>query len=71
MTSIFYEPQDGGLCRKHALNGYFGYSKITTEIFNKYIREYDTTMQDLYNTDKKITAADFDMINGNQTTRYY
>jgi hypothetical protein len=69
MTSlIFYEPQDGGLCRKHALNAYFGSSKITTSAFNDYIKKFDEKMRELYNIHEKTSASEFDMVSGNQCT---
>lgn len=39
---MYWERQQGGLCRKHALNAYFGYEKITNEMFETYCSDFDS-----------------------------
>lgn len=41
MTLPFCEPQVGGNCRIHALNAFYGSSRINTSQFNKYTKAYD------------------------------
>ena len=63
--NIFYENQIGGLCRKHALNAFFGFNKITTNDFNNWIKLYDNYIKNHFciNT----SSSDFDIINSDQT----
>lgn len=63
--NIFYETQTGGLCRKHSLNAFFGFSKITTNDFNKWIKLYNNYTKNRFciNT----SSSDFDIINSDQT----
>ena len=44
------------MCRLHALNGYFGYEKISTNEFYKYQNEYDMIYREKFKltTCKKI-----------------
>ncbi len=66
MQNIFYEPQQGGLCRMHALNAYYGRSKITPAMFGEYQKEYDAFMRAKFNTD--VSVADYDYINSDHNT---
>ncbi len=43
MSDIFYEPQRGGLCRLHAINAFFGYSKISVSEWQDECKTYDDT----------------------------
>jgi hypothetical protein len=61
---IYYEHQSGGLCRKHAINGYFEYAKITTDIFNKYQQEYDKEYAERFNF--QSSCSTFDIITSDQ-----
>lgn len=62
---IFYETQLGGLCRMHSLNAFFGYSKISTGDFQKYIEIYDDYLKKRFNVN---TSSDsFDLTNSDQT----
>ena len=56
--NIYYERQNGGLCRMHALNGYFGYPKITESQFNVYIKEYDIEYKEKYNFESSCSLFD-------------
>ena len=38
---IFWERQEGKLCRKHSLNAYFGCAKISTPKFIEYCTQYN------------------------------
>lgn len=64
-SSIFYERQSGGLCRMHALNAFFGRSKITPDTFQKYISEYDKYLRERFNV--HTSSSLFDLINSDQT----
>lgn len=63
---IFYERQHAGMCRKHVLNAFFGYLRISTGTFNAYMKEYDEYLQDRFNT--TTSSASFDIIHSDQTT---
>jgi hypothetical protein len=70
-SSIFYEPQDGILCRKHAINAFFGYSKLSTSDFVNYCREYDEYMESIYPDKyniKRPSSQDFDPLSADQVT---
>jgi hypothetical protein len=56
--SIFFEPQSGGLCRLHSINGYFGSSKITQSEFQIYINDYDLEYKTKYNLDTSCKLFD-------------
>jgi hypothetical protein len=62
--SLFYEHQDGILCRKHAINAYFGYEKITVSDFYKFQDIYDIEYKKKFNID--ISCKDFDVISSDQ-----
>lgn len=47
-TTIYYEKQKGNLCRKHALNAYFGYNKISESDFEAYCKSYDEYIKKRY-----------------------
>jgi hypothetical protein len=64
-SGIFFERQQGGLCRMHALNAYFGYAKITPLGFNKYIAVYDDYLKTRFNI--TTSCAQFDLVNSDQT----
>jgi hypothetical protein len=55
---IYYQPQIGGLCRLHSLNGYFGKETITRQQFDNYILEYDTKYKKLYNFTSSCESFD-------------
>jgi hypothetical protein len=38
---IFYESQQGGLCRLHSINGFFGEAKLSSEQFNEFSKKMD------------------------------
>jgi hypothetical protein len=63
--SIFFEPQSGGLCRLHSINGYFGSSKITQSEFQIYVNDYDLEYKTKYNLD--ISCELFDVVSSDQT----
>ena len=60
---IFWEKQQGGLCRLHSINTFFGFHKYTPNDFSNICDEYDETNQ-LYNT--KISCKSFDLIHSDQ-----
>jgi hypothetical protein len=64
-TKIFYEHQNGGRCRIHSLNAYFGYCKITNILFDKYVMEYDIFLKKKFNT--CISSNNFDVTSCDQT----
>jgi hypothetical protein len=63
---MYYERQRGGLCRKHALNGYFGETKISTSEFNNFCVRYDRYMRERYHT--KVPCKNFDVVPSNRMT---
>jgi hypothetical protein len=64
-TGIFYENQSGGLCRMHALNAFFGYSKITENDFQRWVVIYDNYLKERFNVG--TSSAAFDLMNSDQT----
>ena len=52
--SLFYEHQDGILCRKHVINAYFGYEKITVSDFYKFQDIYDIEYKKKFNIQVKF-----------------
>ena len=63
-STPYWEKQQGGLCRMHALNAFFGEHKITSEMFEKYCDEYDKDIANRYNSN--ISSRDFDLVNSDQ-----
>lgn len=64
-NGIFYENQYGGLCRMHSINAFFGYRKITPEMFKEFIHKYDMYIKKRFNV--KTSSSDFDLVNSDQT----
>jgi hypothetical protein len=64
MKSIYYESQDGILCRKHAINAYFGYEKITVSEFYGFQNNYDSIYKKKFNID--TSCKDFDVVSSDQ-----
>lgn len=60
---IYWEKQEGNLCRKHSINAYFGCSKIETSNFNEYCNEYNKYILEKYNI--KINILDNDYVLSN------
>jgi hypothetical protein len=56
---IFWEKQDGGLCRKHSLNAYYGHKELSTDVFRNYCKEFDKFVMNKYNY--KIDTGDHDI----------
>ena len=56
---IFWERQEGKLCRKHSLNAYFGCAKISTPKFIEYCTQYNEYIYEKYNM--KINIVDNDL----------
>lgn len=46
-SNIYYEKQQGDLCRLHSINAYFGYKKLDQSDFFKYCSEYDELIKGL------------------------
>ncbi len=61
---LYRENQVGGNCRIHALNAFFQEPRITPQLFQKYIIEFDSYSRYYYNT--IINSADFDLVNSDQ-----
>lgn len=61
---IFYESQSSHLCRLHALNGYFGKSKISPQQFIQYQKEYDDEYKKKFNF--QTSCAAFDIVSSDQ-----
>lgn len=57
-NGIFYESQRGGLCRLHSINGYFGESKISTELFNQYSQKLDKYIKDKFHEESHCLKFD-------------
>ncbi len=57
--SIYYQPQQGGLCRMHALNAFFGYEEITARQFAAYLDEFDTDCEKKFGKNK-VKSRDYD-----------
>jgi len=55
---IFYEPQRGGLCRLHALNGFFGKIKLSTERFTEYSKELDKYIKEKFHEESHCLKFD-------------
>ena len=64
MKSIYYEHQDGILCRKHAINAYFGYEKIKVSDFYTFQDKYDGMYKKKFNID--TSCKDFDVVSSDQ-----
>ena len=64
MKSIYYEHQNGILCRKHAINAYFGYEKITVSEFYMFQDNYDIIYKKKFNVD--TSCKDFDVVSSDQ-----
>lgn len=62
---IYYERQNGGLCRLHAINTFFQRQFLTVEAFHKHIKEYDAYLLRRFNI--KTSSAQFDLVNSDQT----
>lgn len=64
--NIYVQRQSGGNCRLHALNGYFGYEKITQPMWHTLVLEYDKMSKYRYNSN--TSTHQYDVINsGGQT----
>lgn len=64
MSNLFVEHQNGGLCRMHALNAFFGKAKITPSEFDQYCSDFD---QDNKKYNSTTSCRDFDLVNSNQS----
>ena len=63
---VYWEKQNGGLCRKHSINAYFGKEKYNIYQFNQLLNNYDNYMKNKgYKIEKSIN---FDTIESNQFT---
>ena len=63
-NGIFYENQSGGLCRLHAINGYFGDARISQQQFLQYQKDYDAEYKIKFNLDSSCSL--FDTITSDQ-----
>ena len=60
---IFWERQEGNLCRKHSINAFFGCAKINTSKFFEYCNEYNKYIFDKYNIKIDISSRDYVLSN--------
>ena len=60
---IFWERQEGNLCRKHSLNAYFGCTKISTSKFTDYCNQYNKYIFEKYNIKIDISSSDYVLSN--------
>jgi hypothetical protein len=67
MVEIFYERQNGGLCRKHVLNAYYGKSKYSVNDFSVLCDNYDKFMI-VCGYNSCVSSKNFDLIESNQFT---
>jgi hypothetical protein len=67
MVDIFYERQQGGLCRKHVLNAYFRRSKYSVSDFDNLCEDYDKYMERCGYI-SVASSKNFDLIESNQNT---
>lgn len=66
IKQIYYQRQNGGNCRLHALNGYYGREEITVGMWDDLMNQYDDVVAKLYNT--RTSCKQFDLIGaGGQT----
>lgn len=63
--SIYYERQQGGLCRMHSVNAFFQEPRISIKDFNSHISDYDAYMRKKYNI--STTSKSFDLVGADQT----
>lgn len=63
---IYYEEQVGGLCRMHALNAFFGYGKISREVFTEHARSYDKFIVKKFGMG--LPSLSYDSIGSDQTS---
>lgn len=55
---IFYEHQQGGLCRLHSINGFFGESKVSTKQFNEFSKKMDKYIGDKFHEESHCLKFD-------------
>ena len=48
-THIYYQSQQGGLCRMHSLNAYYNRSELSTYDFYKWCDKYQEYIKNRYN----------------------
>lgn len=65
MPKIYWERQRNKLCRKHALNAFFGCNKISEAQFYKYCDEYNNYVKKRFSM-KDIDSKKMDVIPSNQ-----
>lgn len=63
--NIYWEQQNGGLCRLHALNAFFGKHMITPQQFNDYQLEYNIWQKKKFKN-SFIDCKNFDALNSDQ-----
>lgn len=61
---MYCETQSGILCRKHAINAYFGFEKITEAQFYKFQNDYDALYRNKFNV--YLSCKDFDIVSSDQ-----
>lgn len=60
IKDIYYQPQHGGQCRRHALNGFFGRDEITGTKWAQLKTEYDEFANRVYNN--RCSCSSYDLI---------
>ena len=60
---MFWERQEGGLCRKHSLNAYYQNAKISTQEFQEWGNKYNNYLEEKYGN--KIVIQENDIVYSN------
>lgn len=55
---MFWERQEGGLCRKHSLNAFYQESKISTQDFIEWNKKYSIYLEEKYGNKVEIIEND-------------
>jgi len=63
--NIYYERQEGGLCRKHSINAFLGGPVIDTKQFHNLSNEFDAYSKKKFKT--TIASSNFDFFNADGT----
>ena len=55
---MYWERQEGGLCRKHSLNAFYQESKISTQEFIEWNKKYSIYLEEKYGNKVEIIEND-------------
>jgi len=56
---MFWERQEGGLCRKHSLNAYVGHPEVSTSDFGTYCKQYNDHIRGKYGIEIEVGSNDY------------